>query len=684
MRVTWSCAVVALGCLAGATLAHAEQAASAPQRAEAPPFRVGVDLVIVEATAVDKTGAVAKGLGPRDFRVEIGGRARQVESVELVEYDVAGADDDPDVSTNVEGPPSRTVLMVVDQSSLRFENRGVLAGAKRWLAALPAGDRLGFLALPPPGPVVEFTTDHAMVISALDHLSTGLGPSPPPNVQRNVSLWEAFRIMERNDAVRMAVIARECPPRDPTCPAQIAENARALTVEADTRVRPVLAALRDVLRNLVAVPGPKHVVLVSSGWPMDEREIPGQITPLAEEAAAANATLHVFTAEESMTAASQLRVSPRPAQDADLVLASVESLASSTGGRAVRLAGTGESALKALTAGLSGFYRLAVRPAPEDLDGRSKRIEVEVTRSGVSLLGYRRIMAGVKPAAAVESTAAADTAAAVRVAIQSPTPARALGLRATLYTLHGDADPEMVRVLVTAEVSRAAGGPASAVAVLFGPDGKSAAGSEQTVNVPAAGRARISSWLTVKPGAYVLRLAVGDREGRVGTLDRDVYATWQEAGEISTTGLVLLRAIGGAGGALEPVLDVVTQADQLILAGTLSAAPPENGAITFRVVPEVGTATPLRFTGRLGKSSTGAVIAEAAVAPAALPPGKYLVEATIWPAPRRHSAGPSAWSETVISTPMRVVEPDGSSSTRQGRAGPAVAEWRRDSRRGGH
>ena len=632
MRVELGRIAVVLGCFAGATLAHAGQAASVPQRADVPPFRAGVDLVIVEATAVDKSGAVAKGLGPRDFRVEIGGRAREVESVELVEYQVTVADDELEVSTNTEGPASRTILMVVDQSSLRFENRGVLPGAKRWLEALPAGDRLGFLALPPPGPVVEFTTDHAAVIKALDHLSTGLGPSPPPNIQRNVSLWEAFRIMERNDAVRTAVIARECPPRDPTCPAQINENARALTVESDARVRPVLAALRDVLRNLVAVPGPKHVVLVSSGWPIDEREIPGQIAPLAEEAAAANATLHVFTAEESMTAAGQLRVSPRPAQDAELVLASVESLASSTGGRAVRLAGTGESALKSLTAGLSGFYRLAVRPAPEDLDGRSKRIGVHVTRSGVSLLGYRRIMAGIKPMAPM-STPAVDAGAAVRAAIQSPTPSRALSLKATSYTLHGDTDPEMVRVLVTAEVSRAAAGPASAVAVLFGPDGKSAAGSEQTVDVSSAGRARVSSWLTVKPGAYVLRLAVGDREGRVGTLDRDVYATWQEAGEISTTGLVLLRAIGGAGGTLEPVLDHVGMGDQLIVQVPLSAAPPELGAVTFVVTPEDGTAKPVRLTGRLGKSSTGAVIAEAAVAPSALPPGRYLVEATIEPGP---------------------------------------------------
>jgi hypothetical protein len=434
--------------------------------------------------------------------------------------------------------------------------------------------------------------------------------------------------MERNDAVRAAVIARECPPRDPTCPAQILENARALTVEAETRVRPVIAALRGVLRNLIAVPGPKHVVLVSSGWPMDEREIPGQITPLAEEAAAANATLHVFTAEESMTAASQLRVSPRPSQDADLVLASVESLASSTGGRAVRLAGTGEAALRSLTAGLSGFYRLAVRPGPEDLDGKGKRIDVDVTRPGVSLLGYRRVMAGVKPVG-VSSTPAADTAAAVRAAIQNPTPSRALDLKVTSYTLHAEADPAMVRVLVTAEVSRAAPGLASAVAVLFGPDGRSAAGSEQTVDVPAAGRARISSWLTVGPGAYVLRVAIGDRDGRVGTLDRDVYATWQDAGGVSTTGLVLLRAIGGIGGTLEPVLDHVARADQVILQVPLSAAPPGTAAVVFQVASDGDTSTPLRVTGRLGRSSSGTVIAEAAIAPSTLSPGRYIVEATI-------------------------------------------------------
>ena len=85
MRVTWGCTAIVLGCLAGANLARAEQAASTPQRADVPPFRVGVDLVIVEATAVDKAGAVAKGARARDFRVEIGGRAREVESVELVD-----------------------------------------------------------------------------------------------------------------------------------------------------------------------------------------------------------------------------------------------------------------------------------------------------------------------------------------------------------------------------------------------------------------------------------------------------------------------------------------------------------------------------------------------------------------------------------------------------------------------
>ena len=54
-------------------------------------------------------------------------------------------------------------------------------------------------------------------------------------------------------------------------------------------------------------------------------------------------------------------------------------------------------AFKALSAGLTGYYRLGVRAQPEDLDGRPRNISVKVTRPGLVLGTYRKVMAGVRP-----------------------------------------------------------------------------------------------------------------------------------------------------------------------------------------------------------------------------------------------------------------------------------------------
>jgi hypothetical protein len=41
-----------------------------------PPFRAGVDVVIVEATVLDRAGAVVYTLGHADFAIEIDGKPR--------------------------------------------------------------------------------------------------------------------------------------------------------------------------------------------------------------------------------------------------------------------------------------------------------------------------------------------------------------------------------------------------------------------------------------------------------------------------------------------------------------------------------------------------------------------------------------------------------------------------------
>ena len=222
---------------AGAIVAAAALgvAAAVAQEPGAPPkFRGGVDIVIVEATVVDKNDALVTGLGPADFAVEIGGRAREIVSVEMARHENAGPDTrrlEPDISTNVLSAAGRTILVVVDQASLRPESRSVLDTAKRWVATLGPSDRVGLVTLPLPGINVEFTTEHARVIDTLSKLSP-IGVPPPPFSKYNVSVWESFRITDGDAFVTGEVITRECKRGDPVCPSEVTMQAKAFTMDA--------------------------------------------------------------------------------------------------------------------------------------------------------------------------------------------------------------------------------------------------------------------------------------------------------------------------------------------------------------------------------------------------------------------------------------------------------------------
>ena len=64
---------VLLACLVAAPAAWSAAQDAKPAPASKPVFRTDVQLVVVEATAVDKAGNVARGLGHLDFKAEIGG-----------------------------------------------------------------------------------------------------------------------------------------------------------------------------------------------------------------------------------------------------------------------------------------------------------------------------------------------------------------------------------------------------------------------------------------------------------------------------------------------------------------------------------------------------------------------------------------------------------------------------------
>src|SRR5262245_44668609 len=141
-----------LGALLTCSAAAAAVCVVRAQQPPTPTFRSGVDIVVVEAHVSDKGGAIAKGLTAADLQVPLRGKSRPVVTAELVEYEDAPAiplPPNPDISTNVvSAGASRTILLVVDQASLRPEGLNVLVAAKTWVSKLGPADRVGLVTLP--------------------------------------------------------------------------------------------------------------------------------------------------------------------------------------------------------------------------------------------------------------------------------------------------------------------------------------------------------------------------------------------------------------------------------------------------------------------------------------------------------------------------------------------------------
>jgi len=603
-----------------------------PQAPEMPTprFRAEADVVVVEATVLDRKGEIVRGLGPADFKIEIGGKPRDVVSADLVEYAPPSSEGsteaaDPEITTNEPKENGRIVLLIIDQASLASDARAVIDSARRWVLAMPAKDLIGLLTFPSPGPSVDFTADHAKVAEALTHV-VGVGRPSPPFQQYNISVWEAIRMDAQDMFVRGDVVGRECRANQPLCPTEIEEQVKMMLLDAQSQILPVLNSLRATMQGLAKVPGPKHAVLLSSGWAMNERDASTEMGWVAADAARANVTIHTFTAEMWALAASRSRPSMRSIEDRNLLMNNVEMLANMTGGRSVRLTGQADTAFASLNKGLSGYYRLGVQALPEDLDGKDHRISLKLSKPNVSLASYRRVLSGIRP----QADAPADPETALREALKGGPLRTGIDLRATSYVLHATTNASDVRVVAVGDVHRAAPGPAKAVAALYDFDGRPVTAMENTVEVAGDEPGALSVELTAPPGTYVLRVAVLDTAGRIGSLERLVDARWKKTGGIETPGLVLFRSDRATRSAPRPVFDGVTTAEdvtaQVALGGAAAEKKPQ---VVFEVARAGSTAPLVRRTGRIAQTTGGTTVAQETLPASMLPPGRYTLSAKI-------------------------------------------------------
>ena len=82
-----------------------------------------------------------------------------------------------------------------------------MEAASRFLARLTPADRVGLIAFPGPGPSIDFTSNHAVVQSALPGL-TGLTDTFP--TLNRIGTSEAMAIVQGDRTALNVVVQREC------------------------------------------------------------------------------------------------------------------------------------------------------------------------------------------------------------------------------------------------------------------------------------------------------------------------------------------------------------------------------------------------------------------------------------------------------------------------------------------
>jgi VWFA-related protein len=595
------------------------------------------------------------------------------------------------ISTNEGAGVGRLFVFVVDQNTIEPGNvRNIANAAKRFLSGLSYVDRSALMIIPT-GPNVAFTWAHDRVQTALQRV-TGL--SSLSNPWEFGSLSEARDIANRNPSALRSVGQRECgsggisasgggfdpigpvaPPApggsSPTAPAGggtqgggqtgggsgtgsggsgsgqgrsssgsrgggadgmgLDSCSRDLQMRAEMTWRTVqmtslasLTALRQALATLAQVRGDKTVVLISGGWPLDDRDQISLLSTVAGEAAAARATIFTLYVPETQTSVVSRRlVSTTSMSDSFMHWSPLQDLSGMTGGRSYRAEVGVEGVFDRLSRELSGYYRLAVEKTPADLDGKSRHLKVQVSRSSVTVRA-RDIFD-------TRNYEDRDWAARLSSALDGPIPATGIGLRVTSYVAPDPDDTRVLKLVLTGEASRLDPGEATFQVMVRDLEGKKIAGGERPLGEPNGDGLSFSTNIAVPPGSYMVRVAVADGGGHVGSVDHRVDVKPTKLGTMSGTGPMLIRIPPGRQDESRLALNDVRQDERLAVQVDLegNGAVFSEGDVVFEIAGTSDGPALVQTVANLAIGSHGVVMAQGLADVRLLPPGDYVLRAKV-------------------------------------------------------
>ncbi len=635
-------ALAPLGAQAPQTPPAAPPATQTPTGDQTPVFRAGVEVLPLDVVVLDGDGRQVTDLAAADFRIEVDGKPRRIATAEYIKLTdpVAASlartvpkpfrtpEPDAAISTNSGGGSTgRAVLLLIDQGNIRFgAARSVMQNALGFVDRLQPDDRIGVVAVPGPGEVVDFTTDHAKVREALLRVT---GRVTPSRRRFNVSITEAFAIYRQNDATLIQqVMVRECGGLMGVgdlerCERDVEQEAGEIIGDQRQQTDRSLSAIRAVLRSLGAMEGQKAVVLISEGLVLEG--LGGDVDDLAGVAADVRASLDVLLLDVPSFDASQSQRPTTASADRHLQEEGLQMLAGMARGTLHKVIPSADTAFRRIEQSLAGYYLLGVEPGANDRDGKRHKIDVKLTRKGLSVQARRAFLSpeGPPPATPVE---------ALKRALRSATPATTLPLRVATWT-YKEPGSSRVRLIVAAEVQRGSDESWDYAAGLLvaTKEGKVIAATEEPRELrPVEGDDSLANYggmVVLDPGTYRLRVALANAEKRTGSIEREV-AAWQLNGEALTLGDLLVSPQPAEGAALTPAVEPRVHNGVLVALAEVYAPPASQAAeIGARLdvmqdeASRVLVSAPLQvMTG----SSPEVRVAQGGVNVAAVPPGSYI------------------------------------------------------------
>ena len=563
--------------LAGAALDAGQQPPAQPPAPPPPPqgptFKVRVDYVEVDVVVTDRQGNLVRDLKKEDFQVLEDGKSQSINTFTMVDIPIERADRplfaespiEPDVKTNEKPFDGRVYVMVIDDLHTRFgRSIRVKAAAKQFIERrLGANDLMAIVHTAGSSDAnQEFTNNKRLLLAAVDKTSGRKLDSATANKTREFNNTRDLR--QQGD-----------PLNDP-------EDA-----ERGFNARNTLDTLRNVADWFGSVRGRRKAILfVSEGIDYDIYDMiagsgsnhhsasmvmdstrdaisaatrsnvaiygidPRGLTDLGDE----SIEIQSYPDDTSLGIGSgSLQNELRLAQD------SLRVLSDETGGFAVVNKNDFATAYQRIVEDNSSYYVLAYYP-PDPRPGRLHKIDVRVTRPGLTVRARKGYVTPKKADAVTTANTKGPSTPELREAIDSPLPVSGLTLHVFAAPFKGAAPNASVLFGVEMrgrDLQLAQNAKVVLSYLAIDQNGKIKAGNTDSLAMPnlkPETRARIEQTglrvlnrLDLPPGKYQLRVAAHDTNGgNVGSVQYDLNVPDFQKAPFSVSGVVLTSSLGAA------------------------------------------------------------------------------------------------------------------------------------------